>query len=134
MTSRTAEGDGVDRKQAARKLELQQQLDEKVAQKDYAGAAALQDDIKSLDQADDMLRQKASRKQELSQQIAEKVARKDYAGAAVLQERLKEDAMPPRSQGDDDSAHALLVRRIQVLEQHIHVGQSFGWWSKTWLL
>ena len=27
--------------------------------------------------------------------------------------------MPSRSEGDDDSAHALLVRRIQVLEQHI---------------
>ena len=64
-----------------------------------------------------MLRQKASRKQELSQQIDEKVARKDYAGAAALQERLKEDAMPPRSEGDDDSAHAQAARKLELQQQ-----------------
>ena len=51
---------------ARRREELGQLLEDMLKQKDYASAAALQDEIKSLNQSDAMLRKKAARKQELS--------------------------------------------------------------------
>ena len=51
---------------ARRREELGQLLEDMLKQKDYASAAALQDEIKSLNQSDAMLRKKAARKQELA--------------------------------------------------------------------
>ena len=69
-------------------------------QKDYAGAAALLDEIKLLGQANEVRQKRADLKLELQQQIDVKLAQKDYAGAAMIQEQLKEDVMPLRSAGE----------------------------------
>ena len=62
---------------ACRRQELGQRLEHMLKHKDYAGAASLQEKIKSLGQADEVLRKQAARKRERSQQIDEKLARKD---------------------------------------------------------
>ena len=83
------------RKQATRKLELQQQLDEKLVQKDYAGAAMIQEQLKE----DCMPLRSAGegatssvlptlRMQELGQRLEDALKREDYAGVVALQEEI----------------------------------------------
>jgi hypothetical protein len=102
---------------AGRRQELGQRLEHMLKQKDYAGAAALQDEIKSLGQADEVHRKQATRKVELQQQLDEKLVQKDYAGAAMIQEQLKEDCMPVRSAGEGATSSVLPTLRMQELGQ-----------------
>ena len=72
-----------------RREELGRRLQDMLKQKEYAKAAVLQAEIKSLEQTDDVDRMQAARKLELQQQLEEKLAQRDYAGAATIQDEIK---------------------------------------------